>query len=279
MTEGAAAALAVKGGEQQQQQGQQQEQQQQVQMPAWMENLPADSPYRQNADLLRMQSIEDVAKGYTETRTWAKGRIAIPTDDAGWQELGQRLRPESADAYKIDLPEGQDPAMANAFRQFAHDQGFPARYAEAAAQFFNQQTGEAMSKLASDNSAAIESVKLQHGPEGWARRVEATNKMLAAAGIEADVADALAQVVGRDGKPGAGKALEALFTLAERTGELGKIDPADVGLRMGTMTAATAKAEIDRLMDDEGFMAKAKVAGSPEAKRWNDLNMAMAKGA
>lgn len=255
-------------------------------VPAWMETLPADSPFRQNQDLLRLGSVEDVAKAYANTRAWAKDRIAIPTDDAGWNELGQKLRPENADGYKIDVPDGQDPTMANEFRKFAFDSGIPARYADATAQFFNQQSEAALSKLGSDNEAAVEALKVQYGPAGWAQRVEATNKMLAAVGIEADVADALAQVVSRDadGKPiaGAGKAVAALFKLAEATGELGKVDSTSVNLRLGTMSGAGAKAEIDRRSGDmsaEGrrWMAEAAKPGTSESKTWNDLNMAMAR--
>lgn len=255
-------------------------------VPAWMETLPADSPLRQNQDLLRMASIEDVAKGYTETRAWAKGRIAIPADEAGWTELGQKLRPESPEGYNITVPDGQDPTLAHSFRQFAYDQGIPARYADATAQFFNQQTEASLSKLASDNQQSIAALELEYGPAAYAQRIEATNKMLAAAGLDVDVADTLAQIVGKgpDGKPvaGAGAALKALFTLAEKTGELGKVDSIDVGLRLGQVTGEQAKAEIDRLSGDQSpegrkWMAQAKIPGTPENRRWNELNEAQAR--
>ncbi len=257
-------------------------------VPSWMESLPADSPYRQNADLLRMQSVDDLAKGYAETRAWAKGRIAIPTDEAGWAELGQKLRGENIEAYKIEVPDGQDRALADSFKQFAFDNGLPPRWAEATANFYNQQTAQQLSLIQQENNSAIESVKIEFGPAGFAMRAEAVNKMLANAGVEGvDVIDGLQQMLSTnaEGKavPGAGAAIRALFTLAEKTGELGKVDGADVQLRMGSMSAPAAKAEIDRRSSDmtpEGrkWMEQAAITGTPQHRTWQELNMAQARG-
>lgn len=266
------------------------QQQQQQQAPAWMEGLPADSPLRSHGDLLLVPDVPTLAKNYVDTRAFAKGRVAIPdwSNPEQTAEFGQRIRPADAAAYNIEVPEGGDTSMADAYRQFAFDTGVPAPHAEATAKFFNRVQGEALSKMAADNTGQLKALEIEHGPEGYARRIEAVQNMLTMAGVETnDVAMALQHFAGldKDGKPGpgAGKALAALFTLAEKTGELEKVDPTDVSLRMGKLTPEAATAEKNRLLNDQSeagkkWMAQAKIEGTPEHKRWKDIARAMAGG-
>lgn len=245
--------------------------------PEWMQGFAEE--LRSDPDLIRYKTSEDMAKALKETRAWARGRIPMPgaEDEAGWTELGQRLRPEKAEDYAIELQDGTDPALADSFRAFAFDTGIPKRWAEATAMFFNEQTSKAMEQLGAANTAEVKALELELGPDGYARRIEATNRMLAAAGLEVDVADAMAQLVGKDDKggpaPGAGKALRALFTLAEKTGELGKVDPADVQLRMGALRgdAALAKAAEMVASTDPQMIAALAKPDSPERKRYEAL--------
>lgn len=261
-----------------------------VQHPEWMNSLPEDSPLRNHADLLRMKDTASLAEGYVNTRAWAQGRVAMPdwTNPEEVKEFGERVRPANAADYKIDLGGSTDTAMADAYRQFAFDTGVPGPHAEATAQFFNRFQSEQLSSLARGNEDGLKALEIEHGPEGYARRVEAVQAMLRNAGLEGtEVANAFQHFtsLGADGqaKPGAQAAMAALFTLAEKTGELAKVDPGEVAMRMGTMTPEAAKAERDRRIGDtseEGrrWMAEARKPGTPEYKRWNDIAAFMAGG-
>lgn len=240
-------------------------------VPEWLSSLSDD--YRNDPDLIRYQTVEDLAKGMKETRAWARGRIPIPADDAGWQELGTKLRPESADKYNIDVPEGDSGEMAGAFKAFAFEEGIPPRWAERTATWFNRQQAEALGRIKSQNEAEVQALDLELGTHGFNVRAEAVGNMFRAMGIEDFDA-----VKGLESSIGAGKTLKVLFALAEKTGELEKVDGAAVALRGGNMTAADARNEVNRLMGDKAFMAKAREKGTPEYTKWNALNEAMARG-
>lgn len=243
-------------------------------IPAWMTGLPDD--YRNDPDLTRYQSVEDLAKGMKETRAWARGRVPVPQDEAGWKEFGEKLRPESPDAYKIDLPEGDSGVLANAYRQYAFDEGMPAYYAEKTAAFWNRQQAEMKGKIISDNQDQLKALDLELGSHGYNVRIEAARNMLASAGIDAEASDVMVRAL--EQTHGAGKTMRALFTLAEKTGELEKVDSTTLALNMGGMQPEAAQAEINKLMGDKDFMAKAREKGTPENAKWARLNKAAAGG-
>lgn len=244
-------------------------------LPEWMGSLPDD--LRADQTLSRYKTVEELAKGFRETQSWARGRVAIPAgdDEAGWNEFSQKMRPEKAEDYNIPA-NGDDTAMADAFRAFAHDKGFHPRYAQGAAEFFNQYSADMVSKQTAASKAEVTSIELELGPQAYAQRIEATANMLRTAGLMDEKDNDF--VVGLTSAYGAGKVMKGLFALAEKTGELGKVDPTAIGLRSGSMSKEGAQGEIDRLKGDRDFMTKAFVKGSPEALRWKELNLRAAGG-
>ena len=243
-------------------------------LPEWMNGLPDD--LRADQTLSRYKTVEDLAKGLRETQGWARGRVAIPAgdDDSAWNEFAQRMRPEKAEDYNIPVT-GEDSAMADAFRAFAHDNGFHPRHAQRAAEFFNQYSADAISKQTAAAQAEVTSIELELGPQAYAHRLEATANMLRAAGLMDEGMDF---VKGMTSAYGPGKTMRGLFALAEKTGELGKVDTTAIDLRTGGMTPQGAQGEINRLKGDKDFIAKASVPGSPEALRWKELNLRAAGG-
>lgn len=238
-------------------------------LPEWMGGLPEDM--RADTTLSRYKTVEDLAKGLRETQAWARGRVAIPgaDDNDAWGEFAQRMRPEKPEDYNIPVA-GEDTAMADAFRAFAFEDGLHPRYATRVAEFFNQYSSDAVSKQAAAGKAEIQSIELELGPQAYAQRIEATANMLKNAGLMAEGDTDF--VVGLTSAFGAGKVMKGLFALAEKTGELGKVDTTAIGLRTGGMTPDGAQAEIRAKMGDKDFMEKAKVKGTPEYDRWKDLN-------
>lgn len=243
--------------------------------PDWMASLPDD--LRSDADLVRYPSVEALAKGLKETRSWARGRIPIPqsNDESAWKELGEKLRPETIEGYEIPVPEGDGGETAAAFKDFAFDHGIPAHTAKAVAEFHNRAMEESLSKMATANKAELQGLELDFGAVGYNARLDAVNNMLASAGIEGfEAVDALANAPG----VGVGKAMRALFTLAEKTGELAKVDGASVEMRMGTLTASQAQAEINRMFDDKDTADKLKDRSSPAYAKYQNLLARAAQG-
>lgn len=241
--------------------------------PAWMSGLPED--LQSNETLRRMGSVEDLAKGYVQTRDWAKGRIALPKegDDASFNEFAQRLRPASAEDYKIAVPDGGDDTMAKAFAGAAFDMGLHPVQASRAAEWFNSFQADAMSKFANDQKQELASLELEMGPSAWARGTEAVTNMLRNAGVEiADIAPALQQV------GGSRKSLEALMVLAEKTGEMGKVDGASVELRLGNMTPEQADAEVKRMFADPETRKQLADPKSSAFQKYQNLLTVQAKG-
>ena len=97
--------------------------------------------------------------------------------------------------------------------------------------------------------------------------------MLKGVGVEiADVATGLEQTVG------AGATMRALFALAEKTGELAKVDGATIQMRMGNMSPEAAQAEIYRMSADPVMAKKIEDKTSPEYARRQALMKIVAKG-
>lgn len=244
-------------------------------LPEWMGGLPEDM--RADTTLSRYKTVEDLAKGLRETQAWARGRVAIPgaDDNDAWGEFAQRMRPEKAEDYNIPVT-GKDTAMADAFRAFAHENGFHPRYATRAAEFFNQFSADQVSKQTAAGKAEVTSIELELGPQAYAHRLEATANMLRGAGLMAEGDNDF--VVGLTSAFGPGKVMRGLFALAEKTGELGKVDTTAIDLRTGAMSKEAAQEEINAKMGDKDFMDKAKIKGTPEYDRWKNLNLRAAGG-
>lgn len=67
--------------------------------------------------------------------------VMLPKDDndaAGWAELSKKMGvPDTADGYKLPLPEGVDDGFAKAAAQAFHKNGIPPRAANAMAEWWN----------------------------------------------------------------------------------------------------------------------------------------------
>jgi hypothetical protein len=243
--------------------------------PAWMAGL-ADEGMRSDPELARYASIDDLAKGFKETRTWARGRVAIPgaeADDNAWQEFGARMRPEKAEDYDIPVPEGADKELSERYREFAYRIGMPARWVKANAEFHNQFSSDKMSSISQQGLDGMKAVELELGSVAYNQRLEAVKSMMATS-----FGDDMDAIKGLESSYGSERTLRFLFSIAEKTGELGKVNPTDVALSMGNMSPDSAQGEINRLMDDKDFMGKASTKGTPEYDRWKALNKAAAQG-
>ena len=208
--------------------------------------------------------IDALSKSFLETQRMARTRVPIPKegDQASFDEFAQKMRPEKAEDYKIMVPEGMPPEFADAARGAFYELGLNAVQAEKLTEWWNGRQRDDMSKLVQENRDAVSAIELDLGPEAYAARNEAAVNMLKASGIDvADLVPALEQLAG------GGKALAALHSLAEKTGELGKVDGATVTLAMGKMTPEAAQTERKRMDADPVTRAKLSDHNSPEYKK------------
>lgn len=245
--------------------------------PGWLGDVP---PELQNEDLktraARYARPLDMFKALTETQDWARGRVALPKegDAASFTEFATKVRPESADAYKIAVPDGQAPDLADAFRPVAFDAGLHPQQVEKIVGFWNQTQADMASRQTQTGNTELKSMELEMGESAYAQRIEAAGNLLRNAGVEIDDIGPVLEKIGG----GARKGMEALFTLAEKTGELEKVDGVSVQLRLGSMSAKAAQETLTNLDSDPEFFKKARVKNSPEWKKRDDLNRIIAAG-
>lgn len=246
----------------------------QQQGSSWRDlHLSAD--LRGNDALANYKSVDDVARGLIETQKWARGRVAIPAADnaEAFTEFASKVRPAKAEDYKIAGADGQPSETGEAFRQVFHDIGLHPIQAERLTAAWNTHQADIVSKTAQAGKDEVMALEMTLGPQAFNMRVAAADTMLRNMGVDiADIVPALEQV------SGAGKALQALFTMAEKTGELAKVDGATTAMRMGTLTAAQASAEIDRMDADPAIREKVADKNSAEYRKRADLMARVRKG-
>jgi hypothetical protein len=227
---------------------------------------------RGNETLANYKSIDDVGKALIETQAFARGRVAVPKAgdadfDTKFAEFAGKVRPEKAEDYKILDADGKPSEMGEAFRGIFYESGLHPAQAEKLTQAWNQHSADTLSKIEQAGKDEVRAIELDLGTSAFNQRVTAVQGMLKGVGIEIDdIVPAMSTLGGS-----AGKAVQALFKLAESTGELAKVDGVDVQIRMGTMTPQQAHAELDamraRAVSDKEYAAKLGDPKSVEAQR------------
>lgn len=229
----------------------------------WQDALP--EALRADETLATYRTPEDAHKALIETKRWARGRIALPNaeDPASFDEFAGKVRPAKPEDYKIATSEGEASPIGEAFRSTFFDIGLHPIQAEKLTAAWNQYNADATSRMQQEATDELTAIEVELGAPAYTQRLTAVSNMLRNAGVEVeDVASAMQQVAG------AGKAMRALFTLAEKTGELGKVDGATVRLNMGAMNKAEAQAELDRMNGDAATrQAVMKNPTGPEAQK------------
>lgn len=240
--------------------------------------LPED--LRGDETLATYNDIPSMAKALVETKAWARGRVAIPADgdDKAFAEFGAKLRPEKVEGYDIPVPEGMGTETADAFRAKAFEMGLPTRWARELAAWHNQQAADAASKQIQAGKDQMVAIELEMGTPAYNQRLSAVANMFKAMGTSDDDAEAVMTQLQHGME--AGPAMKFLFSLAEKTGELEKVDGMEVGLRMGSITPEAAQAELDRqnMATDPEFNKRLGDPNSAEYKRRKQLFAIIAQG-
>lgn len=121
----------ILGNQQQQPQQGQNNQGQQPALREWMKGL--SEPLQKSKGLSKFDTVESLAKSYTELESELGKRVKIPSQDASsdeWAKYYERVgRPKTADDYAIDRGKTDD-AVVRQFKAKAHEAGLTIDQAE-----------------------------------------------------------------------------------------------------------------------------------------------------
>lgn len=218
----------------------------------------SDDKLKNSPVVLRHKTTEDLARSLVA----AESRLGVPADQllrlptkdedypAIWKALGA---PETAEGYKITLPEGasdEDKAFAQRFGEHMHQAGpFPPQVVKAAVDFVNAETARTDADLkAAEDAARGEGEKLLREQLGAAYDpdMKAVGRMLADLKI-----DGLQEELNASGLGNSPRLLLALHKIMDARGEPQALEGANAGTARGSaMTPATAKAARITLEND-----------------------------
>jgi hypothetical protein len=173
-------------------------------------------------------------------------------DEAAWGSVYSKLgRPETADGYKLPVPEGDDGSFAKAAAPVLHKLGLSTKQAEGLAQWWNEAQG-AMTKAHTDSitakhKAEVEGLKSEWGA-AYDKHATVVDRAAQAFGMDVATLDALKQTMGP------AKAMKFLHAIGSKMGEAEYVDGKGQG--MGVMTPEQAKSEIAALKQDKAWTAK-----------------------
>ncbi len=234
-------------------------------LPEWLGSLPDE--LKGDATLSRYQSIEELARGHVEAHKVAKSKVVLPKDgDAeSFGRFAASIRPEKADDYQFNLPEGQDATLADAMKPIFHDAGLHPESAKRIVDGWNQYQAQQAQVAQQRGQDELAAVQAEMGQQAFAQGKQAAINMLNRLGIPSDFENDLSRFIG------GGNTLRLLFNLSERMGELGRVDPTDIRISTGKLTGGDAQEEARRMMKDPAIAPKIADIGSPERKRYDEL--------
>lgn len=244
-------------------------------------------------DLDNRESIIKGMNAYRETEKWALGgeKLVLPKEGApqeAWDQLYTKLgRPESADKYQLEIPQGGDSAFALKAGEWFHKAGLNQNQAAGLAQAWNAHVAEYAAQQAEADAVAVreQSVKLDqewggdksHNTElakrGW-------NAMAQELGIQGEELDTMQDAIAE--KLGVYRTMKLFKMMGEKIGTTGdKFEGgghANKGGNLG-MTPEGAKARIEALKGDRAFQERRARGDANAVKEWNELFVAAANGA
>lgn len=234
----------------------------------WLDALPDD--LKADKTLARFKSVEDAARGLIERQAMLGNRIELPKadDPDSFLRFAAAVRPESAEAYAIELPEGQDAGFADAMRPVFHDAGLHPMQVERLVKANNAYVAQQQQALDDAGRQELADLEAGMGKQEFEAAKLAANAWLTRMGIPVKFDTDLARMVG------AGNSVRILFDIAARSGELGKVDGDDLSIVLGTMTPQVARAKADAIVNDA---EKSKILNGPPGEQRTKLQAELSK--
>lgn len=246
---------------------------------------PANAPWYGSVDAdteawVKNKGFADPGAALTSHRNLEKllgaekaGRAIIPPkDDAGpeeWNAFYQKLgRPDTAEGYKLPVPEGADDGFSKAAASWLFEAGVPAKAAGALAEKWNAYQAEqaqaaeaAWAQRYQDETAALQ----KEWGKVFEQNVETARRALREAGIGGDKAQAIERAIG------VADAAKLFAFLGKQFAEAPMKGAETNGGRFG-MTPEAAKHEISMLKADPEFARKIQAGDAASLARWSDLH-------
>lgn len=233
---------------------------------SWRDSLPDD--LKSDPALANFADVASLAKGYRETKAAATARTPDYSTEAGLKSFADAVRPADATAYEIPVPDGQPSAMADAFRNFAHETGMPPAWAKATAEFFNTQSAAAIAAENDKSAKDVDTLKAKMGPAVFDQKLTAAARLLPALGVQLDDNE-LKQL---DAKIGSANLLQFMFAVADRVGDPAPLEDAGGdSVTTLSMNPAQAQATWDARQKDPAWRAQAKIEGTEQHKEYTKL--------
>ena len=250
---------------------QQQDSQQQDGPAEWLSTLPDE--LKGDATLARFKSVEDLARGHVEAHKVAKSKVVLPKDDdpESFARFAASVRPESADAYEIEVPEGQGTEFADAMRPVFHEAGLLPQQAAKLVEANNKFAAQAMEAANAKGQEELDALQAEMGAGEFERGKQAAVNMLNKLGVDPKFEEDMSRFLGT------GNTLRTLFAIAEKTGELGRVTADDVSLAMGGLKGDAAMNAAREMQKDPDTAKKLTDPSSAERKHYDQLVAAAAK--
>lgn len=215
----------------------------------------------------------DVINSYQNLEKMVGGRINIPAEDDpdGWNDLYNRLgRPESHDAYELEVPDGSDNEVVDWFRQTAHSIGMTQAQAERFFGSYNemlQARDEQISAQAeADMQSQMQELRKEWG-SGYDTQLSSAQSAAARLGVDEEMVDKMAQSIGLKAT------LQHFAKIGEAIGEDQFADGNDSSGHAGKigLTPAQAQAQINDLLADPNFKQRYQRGDTEAVQRISNL--------
>lgn len=220
---------------------------------SWLDALPDD--LKADATISRFKSVDELARGHIEAHKVAKSKVPMPGEsDESFNAFAAAIRPESADAYKIEVPEGQPTEYADSMRGVFHEAGLHPRQVEMIVAANNAQAEALMQKA----DQVAEAFRAERGA-AYPQELSQVQGMMTKLGIDP------ATVSNAEKALGSNNLLTFMWGLAEMTGELKRVDgDPSLNTNINDMSLEQAEKHSADLMKSAEWRGKIN-AGDPTA--------------
>ena len=233
-----------------------------------------------------LPEVDETTAGYVQNKGWdspvkmldsyrnleklmgadkAGNTVVLPKPDATPEEMGkfyERLgRPADPTGYKLSVPDGADPAFAQAAAAKMHELGLPQKQGEALAAWWNEQVGTAQAgaKVQTEQAYQADDLALK---ATWGAAFQQNLAIAQAAyrglGLDPATVDKLQGAMGHKAT------MEFLHKIGSKTGEADFVTGSGKEPFGSALTPGQAKSKIDELRRDKAFVSRL-ASGNAEA--------------
>lgn len=253
---------------------------------------PAPAPVAQPVSWL--PDADETLTGYVQNKGWdtpakavdsyrnlekllgadkAGNAVVIPKEGADpkeWAAVYDRLgRPTGPDGYKVAVPEGGNAELQTAVLAKAHELGLSKAQGEGLIGWYNEQAAGILAKEAAAKAAAFQqedaAIKTEWG-SAYTQNLAAAQAAARGLGLDGQTIDKMSEALGHKAT------MQLLNKIGTRMQEPGFVAGDKTEQFGNAMTPGQAKAEIQSLTQDKGWVAKLMAKDATALARWDQLH-------